>query len=165
MPARRRALAALIVMAGAAVAGCLHAGSPDAVSDGDELTIPGRFSLRAMNGARLLPSSAIDSAAGRIQGDGFVIEYDHGPYSDPLDRIEGDEEYQAKEIMLDSRRARIVTLRSAKRFPGRPYFVGVHFPDIGTTSLGRTRLSVYAATPTPQARAKVERILATIRIR
>lgn len=163
MPTSLRTLAAIFAVTGAIAAGCSQAAPPGAA--GDELLIPGRFSLQTGGETRLLPVAAIDSAIGRIQGDGFVIEYDHGPYSDPLRPIDGDEEFQAREAVLDGHKARIVTLRSASRYPGRPYFIGVHFPELGASSLGKTRLTVYAALETPQLRTKVEQILLTVRIR
>jgi len=157
-----RALAATVAMAGAIAAGCSRAESPGTNA---ELLIPGRFSLEIGKGSRLQPAGAIDSAVGRIQGDDFVIEYDHGPYSDPLNRTDGDDDYVARESIIDGRKARIVTLRSATRFPGRPYFVGIHFPELGSTSLGKTRLTVYSAVATPELRDKVANILLTVKIR
>ncbi len=164
MPVWRRTLAAFLAITGVAVAGCTQAGRDESAPVG-ELTIPGRFSLRAGATATLLPVTAIDSAAGRIRYGDAVIEYDHGPYSDPFEPIAGDEAYLARDIVLDGRPARIVTLHSATRFAGRPFFVGLHFPDLGATSLGKTRLSIYAATETAQARAEIERVLLTVRPR
>jgi len=163
---RLAAVAALVAAVGGTLgAGCSRAERAIAEPGAGELTIPGRFSLLAGAGARLLPVTAIDSGVGKIQFGGTTIEFDHGPYSDPFERMDSDESYQARDVVLDGRKARVVTLRSATRFAGRPYFIGVHFPDLGSTSLGKIRLSLYAATASAQERAQAERVMLTVKLR
>jgi uncharacterized protein YijF (DUF1287 family) len=70
---------------------------------------------------------SIDSYSRRWKGDDIAINFDYGPFSDPLTLYSRKKSYQITNEKIDNYSARIVSFQKDNDWN----FVGIHFPDLG----------------------------------
>lgn len=107
-----------------------------------------------------LVKGGTDSAAGTFTAEGLSVSYDFGLYSAPLSIPPEASEASGVAMTVDGRAGRKVAyaLKSI-------HFVGVHVPDIRSTSLGSVKLTVLAQTTNSARLNEARAALATIRIK
>jgi len=96
-----------------------------------EIDLGNGVTLQAPDGAVQTPEQGIDSIVGRIRGDGFECQYDHGLYSNDMKSVENAE---TEALDLSGVSARLVT--------APPDFIGLHVPVIAKTVIGDRKLTV-----------------------
>jgi hypothetical protein len=137
----------------------------DVPADWVEVPADALFSMKAPPGTVFKPGQGTDSNVGAFEVPGFQLAFDYGVYSNSLNQDSGDQDYQARETEIDGKAARIVTAYAPHRASGRPYFIGVHFPRVGETSLGSIKLTVSGSLVKKEDYSIVEMIFSTIRFK
>ncbi len=120
------------------------------------------FSLFAPAGTAYQPGEGIDSIIGTFDAADFQLQSDYGAYSDSLITLSEVDQYQAWDVEVDGKSAKIVTAYAPLYSTERPYFIGIHFPELGETVIGKTRLTIYALLASPDDYALIEKIYVTI---
>ena len=143
--------------------GVMASNALDVPADWVEVSAGTLFSVKAPPGTVFKPGQGKDSVIGAFEGPGFLLSFDYGVYSDPLDRDSRDQGYQARDTRVNGKAAKIVTAYARLRSPVRPYFIGIHFPDVEKSSLGSIKLTVSGSLEKKEDYSIVEKILATIR--
>ena len=137
--------------------------SPELPADWVRVSAGGAFSLMAPAGTAFHPAQGVDSTVGSFQAPDFKLSFDYGRYSDSLTHMSSEAEYETRDIVVDGKTAYIVTSFVPQYSADRPYFIGIHFPEVGETTMGPTKLTVYGLLETVDGYALVEAIFATIR--
>lgn len=106
-------------------------------------------------------AGGIDSKAGRLHGDGLLIDYDLGLYSDPLLSREGVSGYEEKAVVVDGRPARLVRWRQPD---STRYFIGLHLPELRVTPMGPIRLTLLAQTSEASRLDDIQTLLLSLRL-
>ncbi len=126
------------------------------------LDVGGKFELKAPPGSAHVPGRGIDSMVGRIKTPAFMLAFDYGAYSDPLKAESAYQKYQAREVQIGGKAARIVTALAPGRSADRPYFIGVHFPNLKQSVIGPIRLTMTAWVKAPKDYDAIEAVFASI---
>lgn len=150
---------ALFLVAGSAQAGDLSGEVP---SDWVRLQADSVFSLSAPAGTTYTPAQGIDSIVGSFDAAAFQLNFDYGAYSSSLTNLSEEEDYQTRDVEIDGKPAKIVTAVAPIYSEQQPYFIGVHFPDLGQSVVGTTRLTLYAMLESPDTYPLIEQIYGTI---
>ncbi|WP_349741957.1 hypothetical protein [Roseateles cavernae] len=106
-------------------------------------------------------AGGIDSKAGRLHGDGLLIDYDLGLYSDPLLNRDGVSGYEEKPVLVDGRPARLVRWRQQD---SKRYFIGLHLPELRVTPMGPIRLTLLAQTSDATRLDDIQALLLSLRL-
>lgn len=122
------------------------------------------FSLTAPGGTTFHPSQGLDSFVGAFTNQKFRIDFDYGLYSDPLTNYSGQPDYKIQELQIDNRKARIISYSDPTNTQ-YPYFIGVHFYDLGKTMLGTTKLTVFSRLKDKKDYPTLEKIYRSIKFR
>jgi hypothetical protein len=129
-----------------------------------KLVDAGPFTLRAPR-SMVLTQGGTDSTAGSLAGEDVRLDYDFGPYSDPLRQGEDSSSYESRDGTVDGLPARFVNFTlPGKRAPARSC-TGVHVSQVRRSALGWLRLTVLACADEPQDLKPARAILATLRFR
>lgn len=120
----------------------------------------GGFSLQ-LPATMVQQAGGIDSKAGRLHGDGLLIDYDLGLYSDPLLNRDGVNGYEEKVVVVDGRPARLVRWQQPD---STRYFIGLHLPDLRTTAMGPIRLTLLAQTSDATRLDDIQALLLSLRL-
>ncbi len=112
-------------------------------------------------GTEFTPGKGTDSFIGSF----FKLSFDYGAYSNSLSDLSGDAEYKTHSVLIDGKAANIVTAYAPRFSTDRPYFIGVHFPEIRKTVVGSTRLTVFGLLETADSYAVIEKIFSTIQFK
>lgn len=120
----------------------------------------GGFSLQ-LPASMVQQAGGIDSKAGRLHGEGLLIDYDLGLYSDPLLSREGISGYEEKAVVVDGRPARLV--RWQQPGPTR-YVIGLHLPELRATAMGPIRLTLLAQTDDATRLDDIQSLLLSLRL-
>lgn len=150
---------ALFLMVCSAQAGEL---SSDVPADWVRLDANSAFSLSAPAGTTYTPAQGIDSMVGSFDAAAFQLNFDYGAYSNSLSNLSEEEDYQIRDVEIDGKPAKIVTAVAPSFSEQQPYFIGVHFPDLGQSVVGTKRLTVYAMLESPDTYPLIEQIYGTI---
>jgi hypothetical protein len=131
---------------------------------GDWMTIEvaEKFTLKAPPGSAHVPGRGIDSLIGKIRTPGFTLDFDYGAYSDSLKTQAAYQQYSVREMQIDGKAARIVTAFAPGKSADRPYFIGVHFPNLGRSVIGPIRLTMTAWVKAPKEFEAIEALFGTI---
>lgn len=138
--------------------------SPEATvpTDWVKVSVSDRFHLKAPPGTKFEPKKGIDSYLGLISAPRFTLEFDYGAYSDPLDPGPHFGRYRSRETRIDGKSAKIVTAYGPNISKQRPYFIGVHFPNIGESPVGSRRLTMFGWFEDPGGYGTAETVFRTI---
>ena len=79
--------------------------------------------------------------------------------------MSGDARYEIRNVLIDGKAANIVTAYAPRFSTDRPYFIGIHFPEIKKTVLGSTKLTVFSLLETADDYIVVEKIFRTIQFK
>ena len=120
----------------------------------------GGFSLK-LPATMVQQVGGVDSKAGRLHGDGLLIDYDLGLYSDPLLSREGVSGYEETAVVVDSRPARLVRWQQPD---STRYFIGLHLPDLRATAMGPIRLTLLAQTTDATRLDEIQNLLLSLRL-
>ncbi len=120
----------------------------------------GGFSLQ-LPATVVQQAGGIDSKAGRLHGDGLLIDYDLGLYSDPLLNRDGVSGYEEKPVLVDGRPARLVRWRQPD---STRYFIGLHLPELRVTPMGPIRLTLLAQTSEASRLDEIQTLLLSLRL-
>ena len=115
----------LPLMMVAAFAGCDSAPPPSVPQDWQTISANGKFTFKAPPDLKPEPVQGIDSFVGKYASPTLEVTFDHGWYSDPMDR----EGYTSRGTTVDGKAARLVTKGDV---------VAIHFPKVG----GETKLTM-----------------------
>jgi hypothetical protein len=129
-----------------------------------EIRVGTLFTLMAPPGTVWHPAKGKDSAAGTVDAPGFSLSYDYGLYANPLDNSEGDRNYAAQDAVFDGHKARIVTADAPRLSAERPYFIGVHFPELKKSAVGSVSLTVQTSVAKKSDYEMVSKIFGSMRI-
>ena len=121
------------------------------------------FHLMAPAGTEYRPGKGIESLVGSFESADFKLSFDYGAYSDALQHLRGDAGYAVRDIMVGGKPAKVVTARAPRLSADRPYFIGIHFPEIKTTVVGPTKLTLFGLFETADNYPLIEKIFTTIR--
>lgn len=120
----------------------------------------GGFSLQ-LPATMAQQAGGIDSKAGRLHGDGLLIDYDLGLYSDPLLNRDGVSGYEEKPVLVDGRPARLVRWQQQD---STRYFIGLHLPELRVTPMGPIRLTLLAQTSDATRLDDIQTLLLSLRL-
>lgn len=121
------------------------------------------FSIMAPPGTTFHPGKGKDASAGSFEVPGFNLSYDYSYYSNPLLNDAGDRNYEKRDIVIDGRKAKVVTSYSPRLSAGRPYFIGVHFSEVAKSAAGTVKLTVHTSVAQEVDYAVVEKIFESVR--
>lgn len=123
----------------------------------------GGFALRTPADMQLR-TGGIDSQAGTLTSEALRIDYDFGPYSDPLAQRADALDFHSGAITVDGLPARKVQFRLPDAATGQSRScIGVHVPQVRQSSTGPMRLTVLACADKPDQLKDVPAMIATIR--
>lgn len=107
------------------------------ISDGAQETAwqtidaEGRFSFQLPQGMNRQEVQPIDSFGQQYAGDGMLVAFDYGWYSDPLNRLESQPEYWEKWQEIGGFNAKLIGYRlDSGSVSGPSYYAGVSFRNI-----------------------------------
>lgn len=123
------------------------------------------FDLMAPAGTEFHPSEGIDSFVGSFEAPDFKLSFDYGLYSNPLKDMSGDAKYETRIVLINGKAANVVTAYAPRFSIDHPYFIGIHFPEIKTTVVGPTKLTVFSLLETADYYTVVEKIFRTIQFK
>ncbi len=123
------------------------------------------FNLMAPAGTKVHPGKGIDSFVGSIEAPDFKLSFDYGRYSNPLNDMSGDAKYEIRNVVIDGKAANVITAYAPRFSTDRPYFIGIHFPEIEKTVVGATKLTVFSLLETADDYTVVEKIFETIQFK
>lgn len=123
------------------------------------------FSVMAPPGTRWQARDGKDSAAGRFETPAFTLAYDYGFYSNPLNDASHAERYATRDLVIDGRKAKTVSYYAPGHSAARPYFIGIHFPNVKPSAQGSIRLTVYASVAAAEDYDQIIRIFESIRFK
>jgi hypothetical protein len=115
----------------------------------------GAFSIYAPPGWKFHQRQGIDSFVGEFAGDGIVLSFDFGPYSNPLDEAR-EPTYVVTHETIGGHKEKIVS----PSVPGHG-ITGIYFPEI----TGWNKLCLYGQNLTDTQQKLALRIFRTIRFR
>ena len=136
--------------------------SADTPSDWVEVSAGSEFSLMAPAGTKFIKREGIDSFVGEFDGPGFKLQFDYGAYSGSLEDDGNAQNYAAENLPVRGKQARLVTSYSPHRSDDFPYFIGMHFADLGETVIGTRKLTIYAWVKSTDDYPLVREILGTV---
>jgi hypothetical protein len=137
--------------------------SADTRSDWVQVSAGSEFSLWAPAGTKFIKRKGIDSFVGEFEGPGFNLRFDYGAYANPLDNDGNAQAYETEDLMVGDNQARLVTSYAPQRDDEFPYFIGMHFGDLGETVIGTRKLTISARVKGTEDYALVKEIFSTIR--
>ena len=123
------------------------------------------LTLRAPLGTTFLQGHGANSFVGTFSGPGFALHMDYGAYSDPLTDSVRYGAYQTQVTRIDGKAAMIVFGARAAASSDRPYFIGLHVPDVAPSAIGPLRLTMTTTLKVRNGEAVLRRIFETIRFR
>ncbi len=100
------------------------------------------FSMMAPPGTRFVRANGIDSFTGSLVGPDFELSFDYGLYSSPLTEHASDESYQVERILVQGKKAHIITSYVPGISSDAPYFIGIHFSELEESSQGTMKLTI-----------------------
>ncbi len=121
-----------------------------------------KFDLMAPAGTEVHPAKGIDSFVGSIEAPDFSLSFDYGRYSNPLNDMSGDAKYEIRDVVIDGKAANVITAYAPRFSTDRPYFIGIHFPEVKKTAVGSTKLTVFSLLETADYYTVVANIFETI---
>ena len=121
------------------------------------------FYLLAPAGTKFLHDQGADSFVGNFDGPGFKLYFDYGAYSNPMLNDETMHNYETEKAIVQDKQARIITAYVPLRADKFPYFIGIHFPDLGKSVIGSKKLTLFAWVERTEDYALIKEILSTIR--
>jgi len=155
-PAVRRALL-LLVLFGAA-SGDTIAAPP---ADWQEVSADGKFTVMAPAGTTFARSPGTDSFTGVFNVPGFAVHVDYGAHVDPLQHTLHYTQYVARDVVVDGKRAKLVTARSRSSAGG--YFIGMHVPQLRRSAVGPVGLTLSCNLAREQDYAVLESLYLSVR--
>lgn len=107
----------------------------------------------------------IDSAVGRFDSAGVSMDFDFGMYSDPLRIPAGATDVKEHALKVDGLPARQVSyiMHAAATTP--VHYLGLHVPQVRTTSMGKQKLTLLAQSAEALPLKKAAAVMATIRFK
>lgn len=103
-----------------------------------------------------------DSYVGEYRGEGAVLRFDYGAYSDPL-RDYGQRGYARRAVSVSGRDAVLARYRLSEDEEGRTWFAGLHVPRVEPTASGAIRrLTLWATCRTEAACDELETALLSV---
>ena len=100
----------------------------------------------------------IDSHVGQYESSQIRLGFDYGSYADPLEYDKRLPQYQASEVKVDGRKARIVSFYQAEG-----WFTAIHFPKAGPALGEQTKLTMHASCKTAKELHVARNIFTSIR--
>lgn len=131
--------------------------------DWHRIEVANVFSLLAPADTKHVPGQGADSLIGAFEGPRFALNFDYGAYSNSLGHIENGVDYRAEQMTIDGEAATFVTADIHARDPQRPHFIGIHFPDLGHSAVGTTKLTISGALASPTDIDTVRSMFTSIR--
>jgi hypothetical protein len=128
-----------------------------------EVSADGKFSVSAPRGTTFARSAGIDSFTGVFNAPGFAVHVDFGAHSDPLEPDRNRAQFFARPIQVDGKSAKLVTARS--RTGPRPYFIGMHVPNVRRSAVGAVGLTLTSDLARAQDYALVEAVYRSVRFK
>ena len=156
------ASALFLIMSNSVTTESLASGAP---TDWIKVSAGHAFDFMAPAGTEFHSSEGMDSFTGRIEAPDFELSFDYGSYSDPLNHISDDAKYETHNVLIHGKAATIVTAYAPRFSADHPYFIGIHFPKIKTTAMGKTKLTVFGLLETPEYYTVIDKIFRTIQFK
>ena len=144
-------------------AGGLASADGAASADWIRVVAGGGLSLQAPRGSRFVQGRGTDSLSGTVSGPGFALDLDYGAFSDPLTAVDAFSRVETDEMLINGRPARMVFATLITPVGNRPYFFGLHVPNVAPGVQGSLKLTVTAHLRQTRELILIRRIVETIR--
>ena len=144
-----------------ALNGCTNKGTPDLPGDWQAYSTQ-MFSFQGPPGLQKQNVHGIGSYLGQFKAPGIDLNFDYGPYADPLEDSKRNQEgYSVQFTKVDGRNARIVSYADNKASDGLQYCAGIHFAGTGDRD---NKLTVIVRCKGKEDLARLHQLLRTIRL-
>ena len=116
-----------------------------------EIRVDEKFAFALPPGMAPVETRSLDSNVQRWEGQGLVVHFDYGRFSDPLTLYARKPGYVASTERIAGRTASVVSFN----LEGRQRFTAVHFPDVGRDPYNQVLKLTLVVESSPDSEAKL----------